>query len=72
MSDAKPSPGPWESTDIGRLFDGPGPSCIRIVDANGDRVADVLPHSSVGGKGLAVARANVALIIAASKPKETK
>jgi hypothetical protein len=67
----KPSPGPWFTIELGRLFDEPGPSCIRIVDANGDRVADVMPSSSVGGKGLAVARANVALILAASKPDTT-
>lgn len=68
MSAGEPTPGPWEAVEMGRLLGGePGPSVIRIKGPNGEKLADIYVHGSVGGPGVAQARANAALIVAASR-----
>lgn len=58
-----PSPRPW-SADERPSYAGSPDTYIRILDANGQRVADLYPHASVGGRGIEQARADAALIIA--------
>ncbi len=65
------APGPWTIQELGRLFEGVGPSVIRILDAKGERVADLLPSESTGGKGAERTRANAAWIIFHSPKGET-
>lgn len=57
------SPKPW-AIEIKRAFGGASVYFLRILDANGKRVADLYPHESVGGRGLEQATADATLIVA--------
>ena len=57
------SPKPW-TLAIKRTFDGSAVYFLRILDAKGNRVADLYPHESVGGRGLEQATADAGLIVA--------
>jgi len=56
------SPRPWRIT-MHRSHDGSAVYFLRIVDATGNRVADIYPHESVGGCGLEQATADAQLIV---------
>ncbi len=67
---ASPTPGPWEAVEFGRLLGGEdGPSFIRIKGPNGEKICDIHVHGSVGGPGVAAARANAAWIVAHAPEK---
>ena len=61
MIDAAPRP--WSAEEY-PTHAGSAVLYVRIVDANGDRVSDLYPHDSVGGKGIDQVRANAAEILA--------
>lgn len=61
MIDAAPRP--WSAEEY-PTHAGSAVLYVRIVDANGDRVADLYPHESVGGKGIDQVRANAGAIVA--------
>lgn len=58
----EPSPRPWRADEY-PTYAGSAVHYVRIFDANGDRVADLYPHDSVGGKGIDQVRANAAAIL---------
>lgn len=57
------SPRPWR-IQMQRTHDGASVYFLRILDAQGNRVADLYPHESVGGRGLGQATADAGLIVA--------
>lgn len=57
------SPRPWR-VQMQRTHDGSAVYFLRILDAQGNRVADLYPHESVGGRGLEQATADAGLIVA--------
>jgi hypothetical protein len=46
-----------------RSHDGSTVFFLRILDANDNRVADLYPHESVGGRGIEQATADAGLIV---------
>ena len=57
------SPRPW-TIAIRRTHDDSAVYYLRILDAKGNRVADLYPHESVGGRGLEQVTADAQLIVA--------
>lgn len=61
MSAPDLSPAPWRPVDV-TISTQLEPVVIRIMAADGSRVADVAVHPSIGGRGIERARANAEFI----------
>lgn len=56
------SPRPWR-LEVKRSHDARTVYFLRILDANGNRVADLYPDASVGGRGFEQATADAQMIV---------